>query len=120
MTPLPFLLAFSIEESTVGAIPSWKLEDSEGKLGIPPRAGLSCTNDCLRLLQVLQVMKLEQSLNLPFLLQQITHANNTVSSFKRFHGRAFSDPFIQKEKAGLSYDLVPMKNGGVGIKVTLL
>uniref|UniRef100_A0A8C2MTS4 Heat shock protein 105 kDa n=2 Tax=Cricetulus griseus TaxID=10029 RepID=A0A8C2MTS4_CRIGR len=49
--------------------------------------------------------------------QQITHANNTVSSFKRFHGRAFSDPFIQKEKESLSYDLVPMKNGGVGIKV---
>ncbi|KAM5278958.1 heat shock protein 105 kDa isoform 2-T2 [Hipposideros larvatus] len=49
--------------------------------------------------------------------QQITHANNTVSNFKRFHGRAFSDPFIQKEKENLSYDLVPMKNGGVGIKV---
>lgn len=65
-------------------------------------------------------MKLERSLSLPFLLQQITHANNTVSSFKRFHGRAFSDPFIQKEKASLSYDLVSMKNGGVGIKVTQL
>ncbi|XP_004604596.2 heat shock protein 105 kDa isoform X1 [Sorex araneus] len=49
--------------------------------------------------------------------QQITHANNTVSNFKRFHGRAFSDPFIQKEKVNLSYDLVSMKNGGVGIKV---
>ncbi|XP_023606893.1 heat shock protein 105 kDa isoform X2 [Myotis lucifugus] len=49
--------------------------------------------------------------------QQITHANNTVSHFKRFHGRAFNDPFIQKEKENLSYDLVPMKNGGVGIKV---
>ncbi|XP_032170535.1 heat shock protein 105 kDa isoform X1 [Mustela erminea] len=49
--------------------------------------------------------------------QQITHANNTVSNFKRFHGRAFSDPFIQKEKENLSYDLVSMKNGGVGIKV---
>ncbi|GAB5566267.1 heat shock protein 105 kDa isoform X2 [Prionailurus iriomotensis] len=49
--------------------------------------------------------------------QQITHANNTVSNFKRFHGRAFNDPFIQKEKGNLSYDLVPMKNGGVGIKV---
>ncbi|EMP42667.1 hypothetical protein UY3_00132, partial [Chelonia mydas] len=47
----------------------------------------------------------------------ITHANNTVSNFKRFHGRAFNDPFIQKEKESLSYDLVPMKNGGVGIKV---
>ncbi|XP_036157459.1 heat shock protein 105 kDa isoform X3 [Myotis myotis] len=49
--------------------------------------------------------------------QQITHANNTVSHFKRFHGRAFNDPFIQKEKENLSYDLVQMKNGGVGIKV---
>lgn len=61
--------------------------------------------------------RLEKSLNCTFLLQQITHANNTVSSFKRFHGRAFNDPFIQKEKENLSYDLVPMKNGGVGIKV---
>uniref|UniRef100_A0A2I3S526 Heat shock protein 105 kDa n=1 Tax=Pan troglodytes TaxID=9598 RepID=A0A2I3S526_PANTR len=49
--------------------------------------------------------------------EQITHANNTVSNFKRFHGRAFNDPFIQKEKENLSYDLVPLKNGGVGIKV---
>ncbi|XP_032150311.1 heat shock protein 105 kDa isoform X2 [Sapajus apella] len=49
--------------------------------------------------------------------QQITHANNTVSNFKRFHGRAFNDPFIQKEKENLSYDLVQLKNGGVGIKV---
>ncbi|KAM9035180.1 heat shock protein 105 kDa isoform X1 [Sarcophilus harrisii] len=49
--------------------------------------------------------------------QQITHANNTVYSFKRFHGRAFNDPFVQKEKENLSFDLVPMKNGGVGIKV---
>ena len=52
-------------------------------------------------------------------MQQITHANNTVSNFKRFHGRAFNDPFIQKEKENLSYDLVPMKNGGVGIKVII-
>ncbi|XP_042541325.1 heat shock protein 105 kDa isoform X1 [Dipodomys spectabilis] len=52
--------------------------------------------------------------------QQVTHANNTVSNFKRFHGRTFSDPFIQKEKENLSYDLVPMKNGGVGIKVMYL
>uniref|UniRef100_A0A803V3B4 Heat shock protein family H (Hsp110) member 1 n=1 Tax=Ficedula albicollis TaxID=59894 RepID=A0A803V3B4_FICAL len=32
-------------------------------------------------------------------------------------GRAFNDPFVQKEKEKLSYDLVPMKNGGVGVKV---
>uniref|UniRef100_A0A663M367 Heat shock protein 105 kDa n=1 Tax=Athene cunicularia TaxID=194338 RepID=A0A663M367_ATHCN len=48
---------------------------------------------------------------------QITHAHNTVSNFKRFHGRAFNDSFVQKEKEKLSYDLVPMKNGGVGVKV---
>ncbi|XP_048197514.1 heat shock protein 105 kDa isoform X2 [Perognathus longimembris pacificus] len=52
--------------------------------------------------------------------QQVTHANNTVSNFKRFHGRTFNDPFIQKEKENLSYDLVPLKNGGVGIKVMYL
>ncbi|XP_053564443.1 heat shock protein 105 kDa [Bombina bombina] len=49
--------------------------------------------------------------------QQVTNANNTVSGFKKFHGRAFNDPFVQKEKNGLAYDLVPMKNGGVGVKV---
>ncbi|XP_062983054.1 heat shock protein 105 kDa [Elgaria multicarinata webbii] len=49
--------------------------------------------------------------------QLITHANNTVFNFKRFHGRTYNDPFIQKEKELVSYRLVPMKNGSVGIKV---
>lgn len=53
------------------------------------------------------------------ILQLITHANNTVFNFKRFHGRTFNDPFIQKEKEHLSYCVVPMKNGSVGIKVTI-
>nr|XP_056714289.1 heat shock protein 105 kDa [Euleptes europaea] len=52
--------------------------------------------------------------------QLITHANNTVFNFKRFHGRPFNDPFIQKEKAHLSYCVVPLKNGSVGIKVTYM
>uniref|UniRef100_A0A669R589 Uncharacterized protein n=1 Tax=Phasianus colchicus TaxID=9054 RepID=A0A669R589_PHACC len=39
--------------------------------------------------------------------QQITHAHNTESNFKRFHGCACNDPF----------DLVPMKNGGVEVKI---
>ncbi|XP_004715456.1 heat shock protein 105 kDa [Echinops telfairi] len=52
--------------------------------------------------------------------QQITHASNTVSHFKRFHGRAFSDPFVQREKANLSYELVPMTNGSAGIKAMYL
>ncbi|XP_060129786.1 heat shock protein 105 kDa [Zootoca vivipara] len=49
--------------------------------------------------------------------QLITHAKNTVFNFKRFHGRTCNDPFIQKEKEHLSYSVVPMKNGNVGIKV---
>uniref|UniRef100_A0A670YGL2 Heat shock protein 105 kDa n=1 Tax=Pseudonaja textilis TaxID=8673 RepID=A0A670YGL2_PSETE len=51
--------------------------------------------------------------------QLITHADNTVYNFKRFHGRAYNDPFIQKEKENLSYCVVPMKNGSVGIKVKM-
>ncbi|KAM3837144.1 heat shock protein 105 kDa [Vipera latastei] len=52
--------------------------------------------------------------------QLITHADNTVYNFKRFHGRAYNDSFIQKEKELLSYYVVPMKNGSVGIKVTYM
>nr|XP_060615079.1 heat shock protein 105 kDa-like [Anolis sagrei ordinatus] len=52
--------------------------------------------------------------------QLITHANNTVFNLKRFHGRAFSDPFVEKEKEHVSYCVVPMKNGNVGIKVTYM
>ncbi|KAM4795059.1 heat shock protein 105 kDa [Rhinophrynus dorsalis] len=49
--------------------------------------------------------------------QQITNATNTVSNFKKFHGRGFNDPFVQKEKSSLAYELIRMKNGGVGVKV---
>ncbi|KAJ6662283.1 hypothetical protein lerEdw1_012447 [Lerista edwardsae] len=52
--------------------------------------------------------------------QLITHANNTVFNFKRFHGRTFNDPFVQKEKEHLSYCIVPMKNGSVGIQVAYM
>ncbi|XP_054830138.1 heat shock protein 105 kDa [Eublepharis macularius] len=52
--------------------------------------------------------------------QLITHANNTVFNFKRFHGRTFNEPFIQKEKERLSYCIVPLKNGSVAIKVTYM
>eukprot|EP00079_Xenopus_tropicalis_P008072 NP_989168.1 heat shock protein 105 kDa [Xenopus tropicalis] len=52
--------------------------------------------------------------------QLITNANNTVSSFKKFHGRAFSDAFVQKEKNNMPYKLVQMNNGGVGVKVNYL
>ncbi|NXU47397.1 HSP74 protein, partial [Turnix velox] len=48
--------------------------------------------------------------------QVISNAKNTVQSFKRFHGRAFSDPFVQAEKAGLAYELVQLPTGSTGIK----
>uniref|UniRef100_A0A8C5QBW7 Heat shock protein 105 kDa n=1 Tax=Leptobrachium leishanense TaxID=445787 RepID=A0A8C5QBW7_9ANUR len=49
--------------------------------------------------------------------QLISNAYNTVSTFKRFHGRALDDPFVQREKSNLPYELVHMRNGGVGVKV---
>ncbi|KAI1234268.1 hypothetical protein IHE44_0003986 [Lamprotornis superbus] len=49
--------------------------------------------------------------------QVISNAKNTVQSFKRFHGRAFSDPFVQAEKASLAYELVQLPTGSTGIKV---
>uniref|UniRef100_A0A7M4EM44 Heat shock 70 kDa protein 4 n=1 Tax=Crocodylus porosus TaxID=8502 RepID=A0A7M4EM44_CROPO len=49
--------------------------------------------------------------------QVISNAKNTVQGFKRFHGRAFSDPFVQTEKANLAYELVQLPTGSAGIKV---
>ncbi|KAG9491926.1 hypothetical protein GDO78_000431 [Eleutherodactylus coqui] len=49
--------------------------------------------------------------------QLVTNATNTVSSFKKLHGRAFRDPFVQQEKNNLAYELVQTNNGGVGLRV---
>lgn len=49
--------------------------------------------------------------------QVVTNCKNTVQGFKRFHGRAFSDPFIQRLKSSLVYDLAQMPTGTTGIKV---
>ncbi|XP_044310187.1 heat shock 70 kDa protein 4 [Varanus komodoensis] len=49
--------------------------------------------------------------------QVISNAKNTVQGFKRFHGRAFTDPFVQDEKAKLAYELVQMQSNSIGIKV---
>ncbi|XP_073439274.1 heat shock protein 105 kDa isoform X1 [Dendrobates tinctorius] len=49
--------------------------------------------------------------------QLVTNPTNTVSSFKKLHGRAFNDPFIQKEKNNLAYELVQTNNGGMGLRV---
>uniref|UniRef100_A0A8C5XYH5 Heat shock 70 kDa protein 4 n=1 Tax=Microcebus murinus TaxID=30608 RepID=A0A8C5XYH5_MICMU len=49
--------------------------------------------------------------------QVISNAKNTVQGFKRFHGRAFSDPFVEAEKSNLAYDVVQLPTGLTGIKV---
>ncbi|XP_055783668.1 heat shock 70 kDa protein 4-like isoform X2 [Salvelinus fontinalis] len=49
--------------------------------------------------------------------QVVTNCKNTVQGFKRFHGRAFSDPYIQRLKSSLVYDLAKMPSGTTGIKV---
>uniref|UniRef100_A0A8D0H957 Heat shock 70 kDa protein 4 n=1 Tax=Sphenodon punctatus TaxID=8508 RepID=A0A8D0H957_SPHPU len=49
--------------------------------------------------------------------QVISNAKNTVQGFKRFNGRAFSDPYVQDEKANLAYELVQLPTGSAGIKV---
>ncbi|XP_034051399.1 heat shock 70 kDa protein 4L isoform X5 [Thalassophryne amazonica] len=50
----------------------------------------------------------------------ITNFKNTVHGFKKFHGRAFDDPFVQREKLKLPYSLQKMTNGNTGIKVHYL
>uniref|UniRef100_A0A669EBL8 Heat shock protein family A (Hsp70) member 4 like n=1 Tax=Oreochromis niloticus TaxID=8128 RepID=A0A669EBL8_ORENI len=49
--------------------------------------------------------------------QIITNFKNTVHGFKKFHGRAFDDPFIQAERPKLPYSLHKLANGNTGIKV---
>ncbi|XP_075707806.1 heat shock protein 105 kDa [Rhinoderma darwinii] len=49
--------------------------------------------------------------------QLVTNPTNTVSHFKKLHGRSFSDPFVQEEKYNLAYELVQTNSGGVGFRV---
>lgn len=49
--------------------------------------------------------------------QVVTNCKNTVQGFKRFHGRAFSDPYVQRLKNSLVYDITQMPTGTTGIKV---
>ncbi|CAJ0954227.1 unnamed protein product [Ranitomeya imitator] len=52
--------------------------------------------------------------------QVISNAKNTLQGFKRFHGRAYTDPFVQAEKPGLAYDVVELPTGSAGIRVMYL
>ncbi|XP_072301809.1 heat shock 70 kDa protein 4a isoform X2 [Eucyclogobius newberryi] len=49
--------------------------------------------------------------------QVVTNHKNTIQGFKRFHGRAFSDPYVQAAKSNTVYDLAQMPNGATGVKV---
>uniref|UniRef100_H3APY0 Heat shock 70 kDa protein 4 n=1 Tax=Latimeria chalumnae TaxID=7897 RepID=H3APY0_LATCH len=49
--------------------------------------------------------------------QIVTNPKNTLQGFKRFHGRAFSDPMVQVERASLPYEITQMPTGTAGIKV---
>ncbi|KAM3924404.1 heat shock 70 kDa protein 4 [Leptodactylus fuscus] len=52
--------------------------------------------------------------------QVISNAKNTLQGFKRFHGRAYTDPFVQGEKPGLAYEVVELPTGSAGIRVMYL
>ncbi|KAM4620989.1 heat shock 70 kDa protein 4a isoform 1-T1 [Polymixia lowei] len=49
--------------------------------------------------------------------QVVTNCKNTVQGFKRFHGRGYSDPYVQSAKSSLVYDLAQTPSGSTGIKV---
>ena len=47
----------------------------------------------------------------------VMNPNSTIWGFKHLVGRAFSDPFVQRERQGLPFDLQETGKDGVGIKV---
>ena len=49
--------------------------------------------------------------------QQVTNPEQTIYSVKRFMGRKFKDPLVQKEKDLFPYELGEAKNGDVQVKM---
>lgn len=49
--------------------------------------------------------------------QAVTNPKNTVFQVKRFMGHNYNDPGVQKDKAGVSFDIEAASTGGVVIKM---
>ncbi|MCP6718538.1 MAG: molecular chaperone DnaK [Patescibacteria group bacterium] len=79
------------------------LETREGSILMPSIVALSKNNE--RIVGVLAKR------------QAITNPKNTIHSVKRFIGRRFSDPEVQKELKRLSYETRERKDGGVEVKM---
>ncbi|XOB40811.1 MAG: molecular chaperone DnaK [Candidatus Nealsonbacteria bacterium] len=79
------------------------LETREGSILMPSVIALSKNNE--RIVGILAKR------------QAITNPKNTIHSVKRFIGRRFSDPEVQKELKRLSYETRERKDGGVEVKM---
>lgn len=49
--------------------------------------------------------------------QAVTNPENTISSIKRFMGRKYNDPAVQRDKGLVPYELRGASNGGVEVKM---
>jgi molecular chaperone DnaK len=79
------------------------LESREGSVLVPSVIALSKTGE--RLVGILAER------------QSVTNPKNTIHSVKRFIGRRFSDPEVQKELKLLSYETKERADGGVEVKM---
>lgn len=47
----------------------------------------------------------------------VSNLRNTISQFKRFIGKKFSDPSVQEDLKHVPYQVVEQPGDGIGIKV---